>query len=97
MAEKNDPLVLDFTGYRCPVPVIKLEAAIRRSPEITSFEVATDDPVAVIDVPHFCREAGLRVEKLEGDAAKSRQKTGHNVDFCVFMVTRPTNRRKNNG
>ena len=51
---------LDLRGYRCPAPVIRLEAALRKAP-----------PVAAVDIPHYCRQAGVpaRREADEGRAA----------------------------
>ncbi len=49
---------LDATGLLCPLPVLKLRkrmAAIRVG---DLMRLRADDPAAVIDVPHFCAEAG---------------------------------------
>lgn len=69
--------LLDLRGYRCPAPVIKLEAALRKAPSGALFEVLADDPVAAVDIPFFCREAGHLVERL-ADRGQS----------CVFQVRR---------
>jgi len=73
--------LLDLRGYRCPVPVIRLEAALRKLPLGAQVTVIADDPVAAIDIPHFCREGGYGVERLEG------QNEGMG-GVCVFLVTR---------
>ncbi len=67
---------LDLRGFRCPVPVIRLEAALRAAAPGARIVAVADDPVAAVDIPHFCREAGHKVERLadEGPA-------------CVFQVT----------
>ncbi|SHE56170.1 tRNA 2-thiouridine synthesizing protein A [Loktanella atrilutea] len=49
---------LDAVGLLCPLPVLK---ARKRLQALTSGQVLrmrADDPAAVIDVPHFCAEAG---------------------------------------
>ena len=67
---------LDTRGLRCPLPVIKTEALLRKVPAGAKIKVLADDPLAQVDIPHFCREAGHHVEIDEdGD------------DFCVFLVT----------
>lgn len=71
------PGLLDLSGYRCPIPVIRLEAVLRRSPKGAQVTVFADDPIAAVDIPHFCREAGHKVERLD-----------HGGDGCVFLVTR---------
>lgn len=70
-------LTLDLRGYRCPVPVIRLEAALRDLPEGAQVTVFADDPIAVIDIPQFCREGGHSVRARGADG-----------DGCVFLVTR---------
>lgn len=67
---------MDLRGYRCPIPVIRLEAALRKTPKGDQVTVFADDPVATVDIPHFCREAGHRVERLPDSGAA-----------CVFLVT----------
>ncbi|MEM9495767.1 MAG: sulfurtransferase TusA family protein [Pseudomonadota bacterium] len=54
---------LDLRGYRCPLPVIRLEAALRRADPGAAFRVLADDPVAAVDIPHFCAEGGHSVER----------------------------------
>lgn len=71
------PGLLDLSGYRCPIPVIRLEAVLRRSPKGAQVTVFADDPIAAVDIPHFCREAGHKVVRLD-----------HEGDGCVFLVTR---------
>ena len=82
MTAETPPLTrLDLTGHRCPVPVIRLEAVLRRAPEGAQLLVIADDPIAQIDIPHFCREAGHSVERRPDDGANS-----------VFHVTRGPNK-----
>ncbi|SLN11077.1 sulfurtransferase TusA family protein [Pseudooctadecabacter jejudonensis] len=50
--------VIDARGLMCPLPVLRLGKALRA---VASGEVVTiwaDDPIAVVDIPHFCAEAG---------------------------------------
>ncbi|MFL4471256.1 sulfurtransferase TusA family protein [Tateyamaria armeniaca] len=65
----DDAYHLDATGLLCPLPVLK---ARKRLQAIGSGEVLTvqaDDPAAIVDVPHFCTEAGhtLISSDLAGD------------------------------
>ena len=68
---------MDLRGYRCPVPVIRLEAALRRAAPQTVVIVVADDPVAAVDIPFFCKEAGHQVLRLPDEAGA-----------CVFQITR---------
>ncbi len=58
---------LDAKGLLCPLPVLK---ARKRLQALTSGQVLrmeADDPAAIIDVPHFCGEAGHElVEMTDG-------------------------------
>ncbi|MBW4985453.1 sulfurtransferase TusA family protein [Mameliella sp. CS4] len=59
---------LDALGLLCPLPVLK---ARKRLQGIATGEVLmlmTDDPAAVVDVPHFCAEAGHVLEGHEEQA-----------------------------
>lgn len=49
---------LDAIGLLCPLPVLKARkrlSALRRGQVL---RMQADDPAAVVDVPHFCAEAG---------------------------------------
>jgi len=69
--------ILDARGLRCPLPVVRMEAALRRLPLGARLRVASDDPVAAVDIPHFAAEGGHRCERLPGPEGT-----------CVFLVTR---------
>ena len=49
---------LDATGLLCPLPVLKLRKMIKSIKEKDRIKLITDDPAAVVDVPHFCNEQG---------------------------------------
>lgn len=73
----NAQTSLDLTGYRCPIPVIRLEARLRALPKGAQLTVFADDPIAAIDIPLACREGGHLCERQP-------DKDG----VCVFQVTR---------
>ncbi|EBA09720.1 sulfurtransferase TusA family protein [Sagittula stellata] len=49
---------LDATGLLCPLPVLKLRKRLQALAAGETVTLITDDPAAVIDVPHFCAESG---------------------------------------
>lgn len=49
---------LDATGLLCPLPVLKARKRLKSLPAGSVLRVLTDDPAALIDIPHFCAEAG---------------------------------------
>ena len=66
-AMTQDLKLLDATGLLCPLPVLK---ARKRLQSLSPGEVLTvhaDDPAAIVDVPHFCNEAGHHLESSDLD------------------------------
>ena len=49
---------LDALGLLCPLPVLRASKRLKSLPAGGLLRVLADDPAAIIDVPHFCREAG---------------------------------------
>lgn len=49
---------LDATGLLCPLPVLKARKRLQALPAGAELRLLADDPAAVVDVPHFCAEAG---------------------------------------
>ena len=61
---------LDSTGLTCPLPVLKARKRLAGLAPGAVLRLVTTDPVAAIDVPDFCREAGhtlLSVEQGDGE------------------------------
>lgn len=56
---------IDARGLRCPLPVLRAQRALRGLATGQVLRLQTDDPAAVIDVPHFCAEAGHTLLKAE--------------------------------
>lgn len=61
---------IDARGLICPLPVLRAAKVLRAMAPGTVLRVQADDPVAVIDIPHFCQEAGhaLLAQTDTGDA-----------------------------
>lgn len=49
---------LDAIGLLCPLPVLKARKRLKSLEDGALLHVLADDPAAVIDIPHFCAEAG---------------------------------------
>ena len=56
MSEINE--TLDAIGLLCPLPVLKARKRLKSLEVGAVLHLLADDPAAVIDVPHFCSEAG---------------------------------------
>lgn len=49
---------LDTCGLLCPLPVLKARKRLLGMGPGQVLRVLADDPMAAIDMPHFCEEAG---------------------------------------
>jgi tRNA 2-thiouridine synthesizing protein A len=62
-------ITVDARGLLCPIPILRLEKALRREPRGTVLRLLATDPAAVEDVRAFCQETGhgLLEERHEGE------------------------------
>ncbi|MDU8944863.1 sulfurtransferase TusA family protein [Ovoidimarina sediminis] len=49
---------LDARGLLCPLPVLKAAKRMRTLAPGQVLRLQADDPAAIVDVPHYCRESG---------------------------------------
>jgi len=70
---------LDALGLLCPLPVLKARKRLIAMADNALLQLVTDDPAAVIDVPHFCKETGH--ELLE------QEKNGMHFTFVIKKVS----------
>jgi len=56
---------LDTKGLLCPLPVLKARKRLQSMTAGQVLRVEADDPVAVVDFPHFCDEAGHALVKKD--------------------------------
>ena len=54
----DEPNILDAIGLLCPLPVLKARKRLQALAVGDCLTVTADDPAAIVDVPHFCNEAG---------------------------------------
>lgn len=53
--------IIDARGLLCPLPVIRLQDAVKSLPPGTEVELIGTDPGILQDVPAWCRINGHRV------------------------------------
>lgn len=64
----TDAAFYDLKGLKCPLPVLKTRRRLADMKPGDELLIETNDPLAGIDMPHFCNEDGhtlLSQEKLE--------------------------------
>ena len=71
---------LDARGLLCPLPVLKLRKLIKSIEHKDKIKLITDDPAAIVDVPHFCNEQGHKI--LESSKEN---------DYDLFIIDSSTN------
>ena len=68
---------LDTRGLLCPLPVLKLQKLIKKIEKKEKIKLITDDPAAIVDVPHFCNEQNYRL-------TENRKENGYDL----FIIER---------
>ena len=63
----NETKHLDARGLLCPLPVLKARKRLQAIAVGETLTIVADDPAAVIDVPHFCMEAGHELVSSEAN------------------------------
>lgn len=61
MSTSNANAVLDLRGLNCPLPVLKTAKAMKPMAAGARLTIEVTDPMARIDIPHFCAEHGHRL------------------------------------
>lgn len=62
----------DLKGLNCPLPVLKARKRLASMQPGQHLWLETTDPLAVIDIPAFCTEAGHRLVDTQGMAEGHR-------------------------
>lgn len=53
---------IDARGLKCPLPVLRAGRALRTMAPGEVLRLLADDPMAEIDLPHFCAQTGHVME-----------------------------------
>lgn len=64
-AADHGEIVIDLTGHRCPIPVIRAEKIVRDAEPGARLLFLSDDPIARVDLPHFLKNAGCEVATID--------------------------------
>lgn len=73
---------LDCEGLLCPLPVLKARKRLAHLAQGAVLAVRATDPMAAIDMPHFCAEAGHRLLA-----------TAHEGQVQVYTIQRGPDKR----
>jgi tRNA 2-thiouridine synthesizing protein A len=67
-----DIAIYDLKGLNCPLPVLKARSRLAGMTPGSLLWLETTDPLAVIDIPAFCQEAGHRLVETHADPSGNR-------------------------
>ena len=56
---------IDALGLLCPLPVLRVQKRMRQLRLGDIVRVTSDDPAALVDIPHFCSQKGHKLLKCE--------------------------------
>ncbi|MER9918469.1 MULTISPECIES: sulfurtransferase TusA family protein [unclassified Mesorhizobium] len=56
--QTNHTAIYDLKGLNCPLPVLKAKKRLAAMQPGSRLWLETTDPLAVIDIPAFCADAG---------------------------------------
>lgn len=59
---------VDARGLLCPLPVLRARKRLLALPPGAMLRLLATDPMAEIDIPHFCTEAGHQLVSSEPGA-----------------------------
>lgn len=51
-----EPMYLDLSGLRCPMPVLKIRQQLKKTAVFVQLDILTDHPDVVGDIRLFCRK-----------------------------------------
>ncbi|RDI59287.1 sulfurtransferase TusA family protein [Microvirga subterranea] len=71
-------IVLDLSGLKCPLPVLRTRKALRGLNPGDQLQVICTDPLAAIDVPNLVRETG--------DILMNQQQNNAQTTFLIRKV-----------
>ena len=65
--------VIDTTGLRCPLPVLKVRKNLRYLKKNQLALIIADDPLAEIDLRHFCDLESYTLENVSKNKADEKK------------------------
>ncbi|WP_417316899.1 sulfurtransferase TusA family protein [Emcibacter sp.] len=63
MNKEREVRELDVSGHKCPIPVLRLRKMLEISAPSSYIRVRATDEMTLLDIPHFCHQAGHKLEE----------------------------------
>ena len=72
-SQKKYSLVIDTTGLRCPLPLLKVQKNINSLRKNHEALIITDDPMAEIDLQHYCLNNNYALKEIKSNQGSDAQ------------------------
>ena len=72
-SQKKYSLVINTTGLRCPLPLLKVQKNINSLRKNREALIITDDPIAEIDLKHFCLNNNYSLMEIKNNQGGDEQ------------------------
>ena len=72
-SQKKYSLVINTTGLRCPLPLLKVQKDLKLLRKRREALVITDDPMAEIDLKHFCLNNNYSLKRVKNKRESEEQ------------------------
>ena len=66
-SQKKYSVVINTTGLRCPLPLLKVQKNINSVTKNREALIITDDPMAEIDLKHFCSNNNYLLKEIKNN------------------------------
>ena len=66
-------IIIDTTGLRCPLPVLKVRKNLPALRKKDLALIIADDPLAEIDLRHFCSVKNYKIKKITPNQSSEEQ------------------------
>ena len=80
-SRKKYSVVMNTIGLRCPIPLLKVQKNINSLGKNREALIITDDPIAEIDLKHFCLNNNYLLKEI-------RKNQGGDAQFFLIKKDR---------
>ena len=71
--KKKYSLVINTSGLRCPLPLLKVQKNINSLRKNHEARIITDDPMAEIDLKHYCLNNNYLLQEIKNNQGDNAQ------------------------
>ncbi len=72
-SQQKYSLIINTSGLRCPLPLLKVQKTIKSLRRGTEALIIADDPMAEIDLKHFCLNNNYILKQVKNEQDGGRQ------------------------